>query len=529
MFQAKTAAVLGQIGRRADLKSFQKRDWDAIIIGAGHNGLACAAYLARAGKSVLVLEALDRVGGACTLHETWPGYKISPGAYLCGLLHPLVIQELGLADRGFSWTPAEEGLFVPFPDGSSLQLWEDTERCLAEIRKFAPGDVDGFRAMSALMDRARELLRPEGERDLWLHPAPSRAELEERLAGDPDVKALVFEWSMAEYVERYLRDERLQSALLGQGVIGTNASPFDPGTASVNFHHSSGRMMGRPGVWGYVQGGMGTVSFHLCDIALEAGAIVSVNSPAARVIPGEGVELESGEKFRARAVVSNADPGRLLGLLGSAADPTWSERAASVPRTGCTMKVSVALREAPNFLARPGLSEAHHRGQINTPLTKEEWRKGFAAAKQGKLPERLWTEIYIQTMHDASVAPEGRHAMSMFCQYVPYEFERGDWESRREEAAGLALSSLGRFCSNIPEAIEFYEALGPPDVERVLGLSGGHIFQGEILPEYMWDRRLSIRTPMEGVYLCGAAVHPGGSVMGVNGRNAAQEVLKDLG
>ncbi len=197
-----------------------------------------------------------------------------------------------------------------------------------------------------------------------------------------------------------------------------------------------------------------------------------------------------------------------------------------MPIVGCTVKLNVALRELPNFTARPGTREPHHFGQINTPLTKDEWRTAHQTSREGRLPPRLWTELYFQTAHDPSVAPEGVHTMSVFAQYVPYTFEDGSWETRRAEVERLALASIGHYCSNIPDAVIAAEVLGPPDIERHVGLTGGHIFQGEILPDYLWDRRLSPRTPMPGVFLCGACTHPGGSVIAVNGRNAAMEILR---
>jgi phytoene dehydrogenase-like protein len=333
---------------------------------------------------------------------------------------------------------------------------------------------------------------------------------------------------MAEFVERYLEDERLQIAYLGQGVIGTNASPFDKGTASIRFHHSSGRLGGMAGMWGYVRGGMGMVSFYFCDAAREAGAMVVSDVPVARIVPGEGVELESGERISSRVVVSNADPRQTLRLLGSAADSGWRTQVERVPIEGCTVKLNVHLRELPNFAARPGVSQPHHCGQINAPLTKEEWKTGFAAAKRGELPEYLWCELYFQSAHDSSIVPAGEHTMSVFAQYVPYKFASGTWDERREEVRGLAMKSLARFCSNIESAVIDAQVLGPPDIEQKVGLTGGHIFQGECLPPYMWANRLSARTPMKGVYLCGAATHPGGSVIGINGRNAAMAVLQDL-
>ncbi len=519
---------LGLIGLPAPIRDLAARQWDAIIVGAGHNGLTCAAYLARAGKRVLVLESRGRLGGACTIEEPWPGVRLSPCAYLAGLLHPLVIEELGLPERGYSWTPASNGLFVPFEDGSSVQLYDDDERCAAEIARLSPRDVGGWRAMSDVIRRTRDAIRPAGDRDMWIGEAPTREQIEDRLGDDSEARALLFEWSMSEFIERYLDDERLQIAYLGQGVIGTNASPFDPGTASIRFHHSSGRLGGLSGAWGYVQGGMGMVSFFIADVAQEAGAVIASGAAVSRIAPGEGVLLDGGERIRAGIVISNADPRTTLRLLHGSVDADWRAQVESIPITGCTLKLNVWLRELPNFRARPGTWEPQHFGQINTPLNKQEWKNSYASARNGRLPDHLWTELYFQSVHDRSVAPEGTHTMSIFSQYVPYAFDEGDWNGHREAAKDRALGALARFCSNIPDAVIEAEALGPPDIEKKVGLTGGHIFQGECLPPYMWSNRLQYRTPMPGVYLCGACTHPGGSVIAINGRNAAMAVLADL-
>lgn len=522
-----TAKAMGKVGLPEAVASLAQRSWDVVVVGAGHNGLTCAAYLARAGKRVLVLEARERVGGACTLEEPWPGYRVSPCAYLCGLLHPQVIADLDLVKRGFRWTPAQSGMFVPFEDGESIQFWEDDEACEAEVRRLAPQDVAGWKAMGEVKRRLREAIRPDGEDDLWLCATPSRGMIEERLGRDDEARRLLFSWSMAEFVEHYLTDERLQSALLGQGVIGTNASPFDAGTASVHFHHSSGRMNGLAGTWGYVDGGMGMVSFMLCDAARDAGAVVAAGVPVARIVPGEGVVLVGGDFVHAPVVVSNADPKTTLRLLDGEADGGWRKQVDTLPAVGCTVKLNVALGALPNFYARPGVDEPHHYGQLNTPLSKDEWRAGFEAARSGRLPKRFWTELYFQSAYDASIVPEGKHVMSVFAQYVPYTFAEGTWDTRREEVGALALASIGRFCSNIPDVVEHVEVMGPPDIEKKVGLFGGHIFQGECLPDYMWDKRLAYQTPMDGVYLCGACTHPGGSVIAVNGRNAAMVILQN--
>ena len=524
------AESLGLLGLPAPIKDLAARQWDAIVVGAGHNGLACAAYLARAGQRVLVLEARERIGGACTVEEAFPGVRMSPCAYLAGLLHPLVIEELNLPARGFSWTPAVNGLFIPFLDGRSIQLWDDDAKCDAEVERFAPRDLAGFRAMSAVIRRLRDALRPSTDNwahDTWVGDAPTREELDQRIGNDPEARAVLFDWSMAELVEHFLEDEQLQSAYLGQGVIGTNASPFDKGTASVRFHHSSGRLGGMPGMWGYVKGGMGMVSFYLADAAQEAGAVIAAGVPVAQILPGEGILLEGGERIAAPAIISNADPRVSLRLLGKQADAAWQQKVEFVPIEGCTVKLNVLLNELPNFTARPGINQPHHYGQINAPLTKLEWKQGFAAAKAGQLPQHLWCELYFQSVHDASVVPKGKHTMSVFAQYVPHTFATGSWDDHRQAARTLALESIGRFCSNIPAAVEDVQVLGPPDIEAKVGLTGGHIFQGEILPQFMWSNRLSARTPMPGFYLCGACTHPGGSVIAMNGRNAAMAVLKD--
>lgn len=450
---------------------------------------------------------------------------MSPCAYLAGLLHPLVVEELDLPSLGFSWTPASNGMFIPFEDGSSIQLYDDDERCEEEIKRFAPGDLEGWRAMSDVIRRTRDAIRPPDERDMWIGEAPSREQIEDRLGNDDEARSLLFDWSMAEFVERYLRDERFQIAYLGQGVIGTNASPFDKGTASIRFHHSSGRLGGLPGTWGYVKGGMGMVSFQICEAARRAGATVKTGMPVAAIEPGRGVVLDSGERIQAPLVVSNADPRVTLRLLGANADENWRKQVEAIPIEGCTVKLNVWLKELPNFKARPGTNEPHHYGQLNTPLTKQQWKSSFARAKAGELPEDLWTEIYFQSVHDSSVAPPGTHTMSIFSQYVPYSFAQGTWDDHRETVGQRALAALSRFCTNIPDAVLGAHVLGPPDIEKEVGLTGGHIFQGECLPAYMWSNRLRSKTPMPGVYLCGASTHPGGSVIAINGRNAAMAVL----
>ena len=499
------------------------RQWDVVIVGAGHNGLTAAAYLARAGKSVLVLERRDRIGGAATLEELWPGYVISPCAYLAGLLHSVVIAELGLRERGLEIVMGDPGYFAPFEDGVSFTSWNDPERTARSIAAFAPGDVEGHFARERLFDRVRDALRPDGLDDLWLDVAPTRSGIEARLGNDDEMIALLFEDSQIDNLRRFYADERMVTAYAGQGIIGTNASPFDPGTASIDFFHGSGRQEGVAGEWGFVMGGMGVVSATLAEAAVEAGAVVASGVAVGAIVPGVGVELESGERIRAIAVVSNADPSRTVGLLGDDAGH-FASVAAVVPRESATVKVTLALSDLPDF----GIPHAT-RAQVEIARSADAIHESYLAARQGTMTDELWCELYFQTPYDPTIAPPGKHVVSAFCQYVPYAWADGrSWDAHRSEVGAAVVRSIERFAPGFGSLVEHIHVEGPPDLEERIGLTGGHIFHGEILPEYLWDRRPGYRTGVDGVYLCGAGTHPGGGVIAANGRNAARVVLADL-
>lgn len=519
--------LLGRVGLPEPVSELAGRRWDVVVVGGGHNGLTAAAYLARAGKQVLVLERRDHVGGACTLEEPFPepGWRISPCAYLVGLLHPLVVDELGLRQRGYRVSVVDPHLWCPFEDGSSIALWEDPERSAYAVGGLAPGDVEGYRRYNLLFDRIRRKLRaPDG--DTWLGVSPSRAELHELFADDPQAREIVFEASIADVVEAHVRDERLRTALHGQGIIGTYAGPRDPGTASIHLMHASGALEGLPGAWGYVEGGMGRVSFLLADAAIEYGAVVAAGVEVAEVVTGEGVVLESGETIRSRVVVSNADPKNSMALLREGVPPAFQQRVDGWRCESPVVKVNCGLSRLPSF-PQAGEGVSPHRAMVTISSGIDATQAAYEASRRG-VPSPAWCELYFHTAYDPSVAPPGRHAMSVFAQYAPYRLARGTWGDRREEIGDLVIENIGRFSPDVAECIIHREVLGPPDIESRIGLTGGHIFQGECLPEQMWDRRFSPRTPIEGFYLCGAATHPGGSVMAVNGRNAAVAVLEDL-
>ncbi|HKH22861.1 MAG TPA: NAD(P)/FAD-dependent oxidoreductase [Solirubrobacterales bacterium] len=523
-------SLLGEVGLPAPVAELAARDWDAVVVGGGHNGLAAAAYLARAGHSVLVLERRERLGGACTLERPFEDerFLVSPCAYVVGLLDGLVIDELELPRHGYRVTPADPNLWCPFPDGTSFAQFLDDEGTAAHMREngFSESDIEGALAYEETFDRIRRLLRAGPAGDLWRGPSPSRERIEEIL-GDAELISIVFEEPIADTLARYVSDERLAHALFGQGVIGEWAGPRDPGTASVHLMHGMGEVEGHGGSWGYVEGGMGRVSFAIADAAREAGATLAAGVPVARIVPGEGVELDSGELIRARTVVCNADPKRMLTMLPAADVPAdYRERLDGWEVGSPVVKVNAALDKLPTFTAAGSVEP--HRAMVTVTRGLDPAQEAFEACKRGE-PSVAWAELYFQTAYDPSVAPAGGHVMSAFAQYAPYELAEGDWESRRDEIGNRVLDLIETYAPDLRECVAETQVLGPPDIEERIGLTGGNIFQGETLPDQMWDRRLESRTPIDGLYLCGAATHPAGSVIALNGRNAAMAVLEDAG
>jgi phytoene dehydrogenase-like protein len=524
-------AALGKVGLPAPIHELAARSWDVIVVGGGHNGLTAAAYLARAGRSVLVLERREQLGGACTLERPFPdqGYLISPCAYVVGLLDDLVVKELGLERRGYRVIPADPALWCPFADGSSFASFLDGDRTIEHLRenRFSERDIQGLLGYQEVFARLRGLLRHGPDGDTWRGASPTRAEVERILGGDRELISIVFEESIAETLDRYLDDQRLKDALMGQGVIGTNAGPRDPGTASVHLMHHQGTLLGLGGAWGYVVGGMGRISFAIAEAALEAGATLACGVSVERILPGEGVEISSGEVIPAASVVSNADPERTLGMLDPASVPAdYRERLGGWKLTSPVVKLNAAMSALPRFAAGSGVQP--HRAMVTITPGLDACQEAFEACQRGE-PAIGFAELYFQTAYDPSVAPDGKHVMSVFAHYAPYGLAHGDWDGRRDEIGKLILDAIALHAPDVHERVEHVQVLGPPDIESRMGLTGGHIFQGDVRPEQMWDRRLAARTPVEGLYLCGASTHPGGSVIALNGRNAATALLEDAG
>jgi phytoene dehydrogenase-like protein len=524
------AARLGEVGLPAPVSELAARPWDAVVVGGGHNGLTAAAYLARAGRRVLVLERRERLGGACTLERPFTDerFVVSPCAYVVGLLDERVIAELELGRRGFEYYVADPNLWVPFADGTSFAQWLDDDRTQAELEELgcAKADIEGYWAYEHIFDEIRRRLRT-GEQDTWVGDSPDRARIEELLRGELAMLDIVFEASIADVLDDFMDDQRLKDALFGQGVIAAYGGPKDPGTASIKLMHYQGDLGGGGPVWGYVKGGMGMVSFAIADAAAEAGATLACGVPVSEILPGEGVRLEDGTLIRAATVLCNADPKVALSLLdGSDAVPVdYRSRLEAWKIRSPVVKFNAALSALPEWTAAPGETWPA-RATIDLTGGLEDAQRAFEACDRGE-PAVGFGEIYIQTGYDPTPAPEGKHLLSVFGQYAPYELAEGTWDARREEVARQFIDLIDRFAPGFEDRVEAWEVLGPPDIEQRIGLTGGNIFQGEVTPDQMWEHRLTPRTPVDGLYFCGAATHPGGSVIALNGRNAAQAVLAD--
>ncbi len=375
---------------------------------------------------------------------------------------------------------------------------------------FAESEIRGLLAYEELFERCRLALRHGRGGDTWRGPSPNRDEIE-RMLGDDELISLVFEDSIAAVLDRYVSDDRIKDAKFGQGVIGTFAGPRDPGTASIKLMHHQGDLLGLGSVWGYVKGGMGRISFAIADAAREAGATLAAGVAVSRIVPGEGVEVESGELIRAPVVVCNADPKRMLAMLeGSDALPgDYRERLEAWDVDSPVVKLNVALERMPTFTAAEGTGVEPHRAMVAISPGLDAAQEAVEAARRGE-PVIGFADLYFQTAYDDSVAPPGREAMSVFAQFVPYELAEGDWDSRRDEIGGLVLDEIAAHAPDIHDCVAEVQVLGPPDIEERIGLSGGHIFQGQALPDQMWDRRLEAETPVDGVYLCGGGDAPRG-------------------
>jgi phytoene dehydrogenase-like protein len=516
--------------------SNQSEQIDAIIIGAGHNGLVAAGYLARAGKKVVVLEQRDRVGGACTLEEPFPGFTMSPCAYVVSLLRPEIIRDLELHRYGFDAYVKDPQMFVPYLDGKYLFLRASTEKTIEGIRSLSPHDAEAYPKFLRFFDRASEILNP-----ILLEEPPSVADLAARFRGEDEE---IYRWLMFgnlyDMLAEYFESDYLRAAFAGQGVIGTFIGPKTPGSVYVMWHHMFGEVNGEMGMWGYVRGGMGRISFAMAASAEAHGAEIRLNAPVAKVLMhngrAEGVRLENGEEIRAKAVLANTDPKRTFLQLCADADLDrgFLNRIAHFKSEGAVIKINVALKELPSFKCLPGTTPGlQHSGSMEISPTPDWVQNAYEDAMHGGLSQKPYIEAYMQSATDPSVAPQGYHTISMFCQYAPYHLKGREWSDEvRNEMADRVFDTVNEFAPNFRDAVVERQILSPVDIEQRYGITEGNIFHGEITPDQLFSLRPTpecarYRTPIEGLYLCGSGVHPGGGVMGAPGHNAAQALLSD--
>jgi phytoene dehydrogenase-like protein len=522
--------------------------YDTIIIGAGHNGLVAAAYLARTGKRVLVLERREVVGGACVTEEAFPGFKVSTAAYVNSLLRPEIIRDLELHRHGFELLPRNPSSFTPFPDRRYLLLGPDKELTRREIAKFSTRDAEAYPRYEAMLERVADFIEPtlmQTPPNPWsLRPRDllqlARLGLAFRKLGSDGARAIeILTADARSILDRWFESEQLKATLATDAIIGAAASPSTPGTAYVLFHHVMGECNGVRGVWGYVRGGMGGISNALAAAARERGVEIRTNAPVQRILVRDGrvrgVALADGTEYRARHVASNADAHTtFLRLLEPAQLPDdFAEGIRQIDYSSATLKINVALSELPDFTACPGTAPGpQHRGTIHIAPTLEYMERAYDESKYGCPSTAPVLECTIPSVVDPTVAPPGKHLMSMFIQYAPNKLREGSWDDIKESFADRCFDVMSEYAPNFKRAVIDRQVLSPVDLERRFGLTGGNIFQGAMTLHQLFFMRpvagyADYRTPIEGLYLCGAATHPGGGVMGACGYNAAREMLRD--
>lgn len=527
--------------------------WDAVIVGGGHNGLVCAAYLAGAGLSVLVLERRPMVGGAAVTEELHPGFRYTVCSYVVSLLRPRIIRELELPRFGLELLPLD-GTLTPLRDGDYLMRWHDPGRTRLELERHSAKDAESYERfgpwMIDLAMSVRELLSLSPPKDLAMRPVTLERLLAAARAVTPhrehlwDVAKLMTT-SSADLVEQWFETPALAGTLAASGIIGTFLGPRSPGSAYVMLHHYMGDVEGELRAWALPRGGMGAVSEAIAAAARSRGAEVRTGAEvsAIRVERGRarGVVLAAGEEIAARRVISALDPKRTFESLvaPSQLDSEFRARLARYKIRGSSAKVNLALDRLPGF---PCLEAAKRRGEAVEPYlagavsispSVDYLERAFDEAKYGSFSRRPYLDVVIPTLLDPSLAPPGKHVMSVFVQYAPWELRGASWDEHREALGDAVIETLAEYAPDLPELVLHRQVLTPQDLERRFGLTQGNIFHGELGLEQLFLLRPvpgygDYRAPIRGLYLCASGTHPGGGVMGAPGRLGAQAVLADL-
>ncbi len=533
--------------------------YDCIIIGAGHNGLVCANYLAAAGWKVLVLERRSVVGGACVTEELWPGYKVSTAAYVISLLLPEIERDLDLAKHGYRVLPRSPSSFTPLENGQYLLLGQDRESNHKEIAKFSEKDAAAFPVYEALLERIAEVIEPTlSETPPDLLPLPNAwrsrswgkqfrdlrrglrlARALRKLGHDLPEALEILTGSARTILDRWFEADALKATLATDAIIGTFQPISAPGTAYVLLHHVMGSAGGARGVWGYVEGGMGVLTHAMAEAAKERGVEIRLDAAVEEIcVEGgqvTGVRLAGDEILSARNVASNLDAHLTFEkLLNPEYLPERFRKAiARIDYSSASMKINLAVSELPNFTCLPSENsepQPQHRGTIHIGADSDYLERAYDDAKYGKPSEHPIVEMTIPSAVDRTLCPEGHHILSLFVQYAPYRLKEGNWDEIKESFADRCLQEIARYAPNVPGSVIHRQVLSPVDLERTFGLTGGNIFQGAMPLHQLFNLRpvagwSDYRTPIRGLYLCGSAAHPGGGVMGASGRNCAREML----
>ncbi|HZE27699.1 MAG TPA: NAD(P)/FAD-dependent oxidoreductase [Terriglobales bacterium] len=523
--------------------------YDAIVVGGGHNGLTAGAYLARAGLSTLVLERRDIVGGCCVTEEIAPRCRASTTSYIASMLRPEVIRDLRLAEHGLRMVPCDPAIQVAFPDGRVVPWWADRERARMEFRRHSLKDAETFIRVDDRLKTLARYLQP-----FFLEPPPEidaksvagwsdlfRVGKRFRNISSGEIAQLVsfLTGSLGEFLDRNYESDTIKTMFLANNVYGKHGGPYQPGTAiGLLFHLLSGGEQGLQGFYGHVMGGMGAITQALAAAGQKLGVEIRTSASVGRIDIRNGrvrgVVLEDGTEIRGRMVLSNADPKRtFLKMLPESELPSEFVHAVrGIKMAGPCAKVNLALSEEPRFTGTPVSHTPLERTFYTLVPSLEFAERCYDISKFGEIPEDLWVDCVIASNADDSLAPAGTHIMTCFVQYVPYRLSQGTWDENREMLGDRVIQKIAEHAPNVPGSIIAHQVLTPLDLERTYGLTEGNIFHGDLTLEQLFFMRpvagwSQYRTPIDGLYLCGAGAHPGGGVTGAPGHNAAQQALRD--